>query len=149
MKIILLKDDKKIGKKGNIKNVADGYALNYLLPNKIAALATPEKIAWATKQKDKQTQVKQAGEKNISNLIGRLTGKKITITGKISDGGKLFAGVGAKEITAKLKDQFGVEIEERFIALKKHLKDIGEHKVAIDFGAKRKVDLKVIIKNEN
>lgn len=128
MKIILLQDVKNIGAKGQIKDVSDGYARNFLLKNKLAAPATSDSIAKAKQeQANKQSEEARAKEKTQA-LAGMINGKRITIQAK-AHGGKLFGAVGPKEIAVALKKE-GVEISEKAI---EHvsIKTTGETKVYI------------------
>ncbi len=146
MQVILLKDVNKLGKRGEVKKVSDGYALNYLLPAKLAVKATAERVKQLKERLAKETKLKQADLKRKQELAAKLKGVVLEIEGKVSDGGKLFAGVSQKDIQQKIKQAVGVEIEESSVVLDKHLKDLGEHQVEINLGHNIKSQILVKIK---
>jgi len=146
MQIILLQDVKSFGKKGEIKNAADGYALNFLLPKKLAVKATEQKIEILEKQLQKNEQVITKSTAENEAVIAKLKGVKLEFKDKVSAGGKLFAAINEKKIIAKLKQEKKIELKEKNIKLAKHLKDLGEHEVLIDVGdnLKTKIIVKII-----
>lgn len=144
MQVILLKNVEKLGRAGEVKNVSDGYAMNFLLPKKMAEAVTAEKI---NKLKNKETgQIKnrekerEAGEKQLKKLMEI---KGLVIERKVSENGKLFAGIGEKEIAEELKKQKRAEVAEKFIKMAKHIKETGVHRVGIDFGNNLKTEITI------
>jgi large subunit ribosomal protein L9 len=136
MKIILLKDVKKVGRKFEVKNVSDGLAINKLIPMGMAIQATEGNI------KGLQEKIK-IGENNsaqiedsIRKAIASLKDGKVVITGKTNDKGHLFAGVHKAQIIEEFKKVTAVEISEDSIKLEKPLKEVGEHKIKITLGDK-------------
>jgi large subunit ribosomal protein L9 len=127
MQVIFLKDIKNVAAKGEVKNVADGYAFNFLLPKKMAEKATAEKIKQAEtkKQKNQTQEVKIKDEKN--KLAAKLNGKTIKLNKKANDKGHLFAAVSANEIAVAFKNEFGLLIDKDDLKLDNHIKEIGEH----------------------
>ena len=144
MKVILLKDTPKIGKKFEIKNVSNGYAQNYLIPNKLAEIATKEteaRIALAKSLHDEKTKATEA------ELLKKLKGIKdavITIEEKANDKGVLFAGIRGDELVSHIKKELDLDISPEHIVLKEPIKEIGEHMVEIIVQDK-KTSLKVIV----
>jgi large subunit ribosomal protein L9 len=146
MKIILLENVKNLGKTGDVKGVSDGYARNFLLPRKLAEMATPEALKKAEKLKEQGIQKeKEELEKNQA-LADAISGKEIVIKSKEKDG-KLFGSVGKKEIIKELKDR-GIKIEEEVIVLDAPIKEIGEKEVPIKFEHGIETTIKVIIEGE-
>jgi len=127
MQIILLQNLDKLGKKGDIKNVATGYALNFLFPKDLAAPATDEKIKQFETKKQKINTEKKEQNKEISSLKG----KKITIHKKASDQGKLFAAVSKNEIINAIKKDLYINLENNKISIIDQIKNIGEHQIRI------------------
>lgn len=149
MKIILLQDVKGVGKKYDIKEVADGYALNFLLPGKLVEAATPEKIKKIESLKARQVQVAEESLKAAKELAGKLGGFHLLIPAKIGEKGKAFGSVNAHRVAEELKkNRFAVE--EKNIVLEKPIKDTGDHKVTIDFeyGIKAEITVKIIPQEE-
>jgi large subunit ribosomal protein L9 len=129
MKVILIQDIKSLGKKGDIKEVSDGYARNYLLPKKMAGVATPGAIAKAQEEKDKERESQAENNKKLQDLADSLKGKKISLKTKEKKG-KLFGSIGAKEIQKALALE-NIDISEKNIIQEDPIKKIGEHKIRI------------------
>jgi len=147
MKIVLLKDIPKVGKKHEIKNVSDGYAKNFLIPQRLAELATPQnirktegKLNEINKEKEKQLEIFRDFAKKIASL-------KLEFTLKTDKKGSVFGTISENEIAAKLKEK-GIETEPEQIQLGQHLKELGEHIVKIKFSPEIEADLKITIKGE-
>lgn len=147
MQVILIKDVNKIGKQGQLKSVADGFALNYLIPQGLAVKASQAKLN-EVEAEAKKAEVKLKQEKDrLRELANKLNGLELAIKAKVSEGGKLFAGLAETDIARALKDK-KIELDQKFIKIKKHIKDIGEHQVEIDFGGGLKAELKVKVAGE-
>jgi len=142
MQIILLQDVKNIGKKGQIKNVPDGYARNFLLARKLAAVATHSGVAQAKHEEEKRKQQESQAKQEVQKLADAINGKQITIKARAKDG-KLFGSITAKEIASEIKKQ-GLAIPEKSISAS-HIRELGEIKVRInlDFGISANINLLV------
>lgn len=129
MQVILLKDVAGTGVKGALKNVSDGYAINFLFPRKLAVLATPqnvEKIKLEKINTEKETQIQNdLLEKNFRDLDG----KAITIKVKAGETGHLFAGIHKNKIVELVKSELGIDIPEEFITLDQPIKSVGVHPI--------------------
>ncbi len=141
MQVILLKDVKNLGKAGAVKNISDGYGLNFLIPQKIAVLATPQKIAELQKHQAKLEREQREQTNQEQNLASRLQDVRLAIKAKASAAGKLFAGLTEKDIASELKMQKKITVPDNKIKLEKHLKEIGEHQVLIDLGRGQKATI--------
>ncbi len=147
MKIILLKDVKKIGKKYDIKEVADGFALNMLIPKKDAIPATPGNIKMIeTKKKSDQAEI-QKNNAELMKILNEVKGLQIEIKGKVNDKGHLFAGIHKNEIIEAIKNQKNIILVSENVILEKPIKEIGEHAISVKVGAKEAV-FKLLIKSE-
>jgi len=111
MKIILLKDVEKLGKKGEIKEVADGYARNFLIPNKKAILATKNEIIKLEEQKEIKAQQAEQELSKYQQIATQLDGLELEILAKVGEEEKLFGTVTANQIVEKLKEQ-GIEVQK-------------------------------------
>lgn len=142
MQVIFLQDVKNVGKKGQIKNVPDGYARNFLLARKLATAATAGNVATAKQEDDKKKLQLALGKQATQKQAAEIDGKVITIKARAKDG-KLFGSITAKEIAAVMI-KTGLNVPEKAIAAD-HIKDLGEKKVTIslDFGIKATIILKV------
>ena len=135
MKVILQEDVQGRGKKGQMVNVADGYARNYLLPRKLAVLATQENMA-AMKQQEKARQRKMEEDKAAALVTAeKLQGIVVKISARSGGaGGKLFGAVTSKEITEALHDQHGIELEKNKIIQEEHIKSFGSYEIKCKLG---------------
>jgi len=146
MKIILLQDVKSLGKRGEIKEVSDGYARNFLFPKKLAQMATPE-IVKKTEAQEKQRVEKEKEEiGKKKKLAESLQGKKFTIKAKDKKG-KLFGSITAKQISEKLAEN-GFVIWEKCLNIAKPIKELGEHKIKIDLGDGIATEFDLIVEKE-
>lgn len=141
MKIILLSDIKSLGKKGELKNVAEGYAMNFLLPKKMAEIATPEAVSRLEKEKEDLRKRNAEEEGKLKKIASEINGEKITIEAK-SKKGKLFGSITAKNIFAEAKKK-NLDISEKNIILEEPIKTAGEREITIDFG--KKIKAKIIL----
>ncbi|MFZ2593970.1 MAG: 50S ribosomal protein L9 [Minisyncoccia bacterium] len=144
MKVILLKDTPKIGKKGEIKEVSDGYAQNFLFPQKKAERATPEKIATVQRELKDAVAHKAAALKIFTDAIKSLDGVKISAKATLEGG--LFEAITASKIAAASRAQ-GVSIPESTIHISTPIKHTGEHSVPVHFDG-WKGSVRVIVSKE-
>lgn len=147
MKIILLKDILKLGKKYEIKNVADGYASNFLIPKGLAQMASPTNVKIIETKKSSLEQEKQTQMENFQRQAKHMAGWKLEFTLKAGEDGSVFGAISEKEIIEQLKEK-GIAIDNNQIQLEKHLKDFGEYTVKIKFSPEVEADLKILIKPE-
>ena len=151
MKIILLKEVKNLGRKGEVKEVADGFARNFLLPQGLVMMASEGNVKMYSREKKKGEKRKEKGVRGLKNL--EKDGAKIVIKAKANEEGHLFAGIGRKEIadfleqapsmrllrrgSGQVRAGKGVKIDVKMIKLDKKIKTIGEHVVEVDVGEKK------------
>ncbi len=134
MKVILLQDVKGKGKKGQMLEVSDGYARNYMLPRKIAMEATPDAIN-TMRMNDKAAAEKAAREKaEAMALSKRLRELTLTVTAKGGGAGRLFGSVTSQEIADALKAATGVTLDKRKIILSETIKNVGTYTVQCRLG---------------
>lgn len=148
MKIILLNDVKGIGKKYEVKEVAAGHAVNFLIPRKMAEAATPAKIQEIENHKIRQEKALKEDLKERRELADKIKGFDLTIPIKMGEKGKTFGSVSAARITGELEKK-GLAVGKGKIILEKSIKDTGEHKVTVDFGGGIQTEIKVKIVAEN
>lgn len=144
MRVIFLQNIKGVARIGDIKNVNDGYARNYLLPKRIArtADATAEKQA-ETLVKMRDIESNERKERGLK-LAQELAGMTLEIHDDANDQGHLYGGIDAKRIVKELHNK-KINISEEYINLPHHLKTTGEHEVEIEFHPEVKAKLKVIV----
>ncbi|MEA2112856.1 MAG: 50S ribosomal protein L9 [Patescibacteria group bacterium] len=145
MKIILLQDVPKVGKKFEVKEVSDGFAINFLFPKKLAELATNQIIEKMTVQKEKYEKKRKLEGEELKKVIGQLK-ETIQIEVKTSEEGKLFAGLDKKEIVQAIQDKLEIIIDPEILQLSKPIKEVGEYEIRIELG-EAKGKLKVEVKS--
>lgn len=145
MKIILLKDVKKLGQKFEIKNVKPGYARNFLIPQKLAILATKENLIWCERERQKIEREKEKREKEKLLLLEKLKNFQLEIGAKTGIKGELFEKITEEKIAEFLKEK-GALVKKENIILKEPIKRVGEYEVKVSLGEKLETKIKVIIK---
>ncbi|MBR1931006.1 MAG: 50S ribosomal protein L9 [Lachnospiraceae bacterium] len=131
MKIILLQDEKKLGKKGDIIEASEGYARNYILPKKIGVEATPKNLNDLKLQKANHEKKEQENLDAAKKLAAELETKQVVVKMKAGEGGKAFGSVSSKEIATACKEQCGIELDKKKIQLTESLKSFGNYEVAV------------------
>ena len=134
MKVILLQDVKGKGKKGQMIEVSDGYARNFMLPKKLAIEATPDAIN-TMKMNDKATQERIAREKAAAlETSKKLRAMTLTVTAKGGGAGRLFGSVTNQEIADALAKQSGIKLDKRKIVLNENIKNVGTYTATCKLG---------------
>ena len=131
MEVVLLEDVKALGKKGQIVKVNDGYARNFILPNKLGIEATSKNLNDLKLQKANADKIAAEQLQAAKDLAADLAEKSITLSIKAGEGGKAFGSVSSKEITKAIQDQLGMEIDKKKLVLPEPLKTFGTHEVPI------------------
>lgn len=143
MKVILLQDVKALGKKGEIVNVNDGYARNFILPKKLGMEATNANLNDLKLQKANADKVAAENLTNAKAFKDEIEGKTIHVTIKAGEGGKVFGSVTGKEIAQAAKEQFGYELDKKKIVAKEPIKTYGVHEVPLKLHPQVTATLKV------
>ncbi len=146
MKVILLKDEKKLGKKGDIVEISEGYARNYVLPKKIGAEATARNLNDLKLQKAHEAKVAQEQLDAARALAERLESKQVVVKIRAGEGGRTFGSVSSKEIAAACKEQHGLDVDKKKIQLQENLKSFGTVEVMVKLHAQ--VSAKLMVKVE-
>ena len=145
MKLILLEDVKKVGKKGDIVNVSDGYARNCLLPKKLAVEATNSNLNDIKLKKISDDKKRAEELAEAEKTAEFLQGNPINVYVKAGENGKIFGSVTGKEIALAIKEQTGIDIDKKKIVLDEPIKEIGEKEIVVKLNqgvsAKLKVDV--------
>ena len=148
MKVILLEDVKSLGKKGEIVNVNDGYARNFILPKKLGLEATGKNLNDLKLQKANEEKVAQQIWDEAKELGKKLEAGKVELAIKIGEGGRAFGSVSSKEIAVAVKEQMGYDIDKKKIQLKDSIKTLGTHMVPVKLHPKVTAELKVVVTEE-
>lgn len=144
MKVILLKDVPKVGKRYDIKNIADGYALNLLIPKGLAKPATPDAIKQVELMKANDLTQKKIQEELLLKNLEVVKGVTVDLKGKANDKGHLFAGITKETLAVELEKKSKLKLDADSIKLDKPIKEIGEHKITVEvLGKKAEFTLKI------
>ena len=144
MKIILLKDIPKIGRRGDVKDVADGYAMNFVIPRGFGARATEAEIKKLEGAKSMAEVDKRIQENLLNKSLEEISAITMTIQEKANEKGHLFEGIGKERLVKEIEKSFGIRLEPEFIKLEKPIKELGQFIVPIETRDK-KGKVKVII----
>ena len=143
MKVILMQDVKSLGKKGEIVNVNDGYARNFILPKKLGVEANGKNLNDLKLKKQNEEKVAQENLDAAKELAAKLGEGKVELKIKTGEGGKTFGSVSSKEIAVADKEQMGIDIDKKKIQLKESIKTLGMHLVPVKLHPKVTAELKV------
>jgi len=147
MKVILLQDIENVGKKFDVKEIADGHANNLLIPKGLAKPATKEALAWLETQKELASKLAEEGLKKVQEVASSLDDLEVNITMKVGDEGQLFESVNAQKIADRLKEM-GYAVAKNQIKLEQPIKDLGEFPVKVAFEHNLEATISVIIVEE-
>ncbi len=143
MKVILLQDVKSLGKKGDLVEVNNGYARNYILPKKLGAEATKKNLNDLKLQKAHEKKVAEEQLQAARDLAGKLAEKTLELSIKVGEGGRTFGAVSTKEIAQAAFDQFGFELDKKKIVVDDAIRTVGNHVVKVKLHPQVTADLKV------
>lgn len=145
MEVLLLKDIKGLGKAGEIKKVADGYARNYLIPRGLAVVATPGAIKRTEVQKAIQKEREERIRRDASALAEHLAEVTLTFRVKAGERGRLYGSITAADIAAEIEKQTGHPIDKRKVVLEEPIHLLGTHKVPIRLATGSAAEVTVVI----
>lgn len=144
MKVIFLQEVANVARKNEVKRVKDGYARNFLIPNKLAKIATLQDLERLEiiRKSDEEKNKKELKNKKL--MVDKIEGKEFILKFKVGDEGQLFESVTATKIAQAIKEQ-GFEVDENQIILEKPIKSIGEFPISINFGDNLQSKIVVVI----
>jgi len=148
MKVIFLQDVEESGKRYEVKEVKNGYARNFLLPQKLAKAATKEALKWLADQKEVIEKQAEEDLKKSQELASNLDGLEVSIAVKVGDEGQLFESINSQKIVDKLKEM-GFEVKKSHVKLENPIKEPGEFSVNISLAHNLEAEIKVIVASEN
>ncbi len=131
MKVIFLKDVPRVGKRNDVKEISDGYAVNFLFPRKLAVMATPQNLSVLERSQKEVTIKREVQEGLLIKNLEEIKGIVLTIKSKANEKGSLFQAIHKKELVAAIQKEKHVEIDEDFIVLEKPVKEIGEFEIPV------------------
>ena len=147
MKIILLKDVQDVGKKYEVKEVKNGYARNFLMPNGLAKPATRQALRWLENQKEIIQKEIEEDLKKAQEIASTIDGLELSIPVKVGEEGQLFESINSQKIADKLKEM-GFEVKKSKIMLEEPIKTLGEFPIKINLEHNLEVEIRVIVAGE-
>ena len=147
MKVILLQDVEGLGKKYEIKEVKNGHARNFLLPEKKARAATKQALKWLSDQKEVIEKEAEEDLKKSQALAQGLESLELNIAVKVGDEGQLFESINVQKIVEKLKEM-GFEVKKSQVKLASPIKDVGEYPITISLDHNLEAEIKVVVTAE-
>lgn len=145
MKVILQQDIKKVGSKGEIVEVSEGYGRNFLLPKKLAVEATAANLETAKQKANSAARKKQQATDEARLLAAQLEKVSVRVAVRIGEGGKLFGSVTGKDVADALAKEHGIEVDRRKIALKSEVAGPGEYDAVIKVHPEIQSTIKVLV----
>jgi large subunit ribosomal protein L9 len=132
MKVVFLKDVGGVGQRGKVKEVADGYALNFLIPNGLAVQGTEEKVAEVRKQMDAQSKIVADRNAAVAAKLRLIGGRRLVVKLRANDKGHLFKGINTKDVAKRVSEELGVTlVPSAIFGLEDVVKEVGEYAISI------------------
>ncbi len=147
MKVILLQDVKNVGKKYEIKEVKNGYARNFLIPQSFAKLATKKDLKWLDRQKEIMEKEAEEDLKKTQEVASHIDGLEVNISVKVGPEGQLFESINNLKVSEKLKEM-GFDVKKSQINLPEPIKEIGEFPIKISLDHNLETEIRLIINEE-
>ena len=147
MRVILLQDIENLGKKYDIKNVADGYARNFLIPKNLAKPLTEESMKWLKAQREIEAKKAEEDLKKIQEVASAIDDQEVIIPVKVGEDKQLFESITSQKISEKLKEM-SFDIKKNQIDLLEPIKELGEFPIKIHFGHNLEAEIRVIVTEE-
>lgn len=147
MKVIFLKDVPRVGKRHDIKEMNAGYAMNFLIPRSLAVVATPQAIKDLEFRQKEIIIEREVQDNLLVKNLKEIQDKTVTIKAKTDEKGHLFSAIHGKMIREALHKEFRIELDEKFIALEKQIKELGEFDIPILIKNK-KASFKLLVEKE-
>jgi len=147
MKIILLRDVEKLGKKYDVKDVADGHARNFLIPQGLAKPATGVALREIETEKATAELAAELDLKKTEETVQELDGQEIEIQAKIGDDGKLFGSITPLKITKAIQEK-GFDIKKNQVKLEEPIKEVGEYEITLELDHGLEAKIKIIVTEE-
>ena len=144
MKVLLCEDIRSLGWLGDVVEVKDGYARNYLLPLGLAKVATEGNIRAIAEEKAKRAVQRIHEKKRLENAAEAVSGAEAVLAAKANEQGHLFGSVTAKQIAANLREQ-GFEVADEIVQMSDHIKEVGTHAVTLRYSPDLKVQVSVVV----
>ncbi|OAA30131.1 50S ribosomal protein L9 [Kosmotoga arenicorallina S304] len=147
MKVILLKDVPKLGKKGELKEVSNGYGRNYLIPRGLAVEATSSELAKLRAQREQKEKHEEMIRRKSEDLLKKLLQKHFRLKAKAGSSGKLFGAITSKDIAELISKELQIEFDRKHIILSDNIKKLGDYEIEIKLPGNVRGKIKVSIES--
>jgi large subunit ribosomal protein L9 len=148
VKLVLTQDVAKVGKIGDVKEVADGYARNYLLPRGMAVEATNAQLKRLQEQRIQEKKREDKNRAELQAVADRLTGATVTFAMRVGEGGKLYGSISSKDVGDALEEQAKIIVDRRRVELEEPIRTLGTHQVAVHVASDLRPLVTVIVQEE-
>lgn len=148
MKVIFIEDVPNVARAGDIREVADGYGRNFLVPRKLAAVATARAIEDAKVEVEKRARQRAKTESEMKEIAALLEGHEVVLTAKTGGKQKLYGSVTAEDIAAAVEKDLGSVVDKRKIEIPESIRELGSYEVVLRFTSDISATIKVTVKGE-
>jgi large subunit ribosomal protein L9 len=148
MKVLLYADIDKLGWLGDIVDVKDGYARNYLLPQGLATVPSEANLRSIAKEKSQRAEQRQLAHKQLERAAEAVEGAEAVVAAKANEQGHLFGSVGEHDIAENLRGQ-GFDIADKMVQLPEHIKEVGTHEVTLKVAAELFAKISVVVVSQD
>jgi large subunit ribosomal protein L9 len=148
MKVILRQDVEKLGEKGTVQTVSDGFARNYLIPKGLAVLATSGELRHLEDLREVQERKIAKQEQQLQTLADRIDGMTLTFVARAGEQGRLYGSVTAGDIAERLAAAVKHEIDRRKVILEEPIRQVGEHMVTVNLVGRLKPQVRIVVESE-
>lgn len=148
MKVIFLQDVPNVASAGQVKEVADGYSRNYLLPRKLAVVATPAELNKLEAQRQADARRQARSEQEAEALAQTLQGMTLVFKARVGDKDRIYGSITSSDIASELKKLSGHDVDKRRIELEEPIRELGSHQVSIKLTKNVTADVSVVVEKE-
>ena len=148
MKIVLRQDVPKLGEAGSVREVSNGYARNYLIPQGLAVVATSGELKVAAHNQAVKDRKVAKQEQQLQSLADRISGQRLEFTARTGEQGRLYGSITAGDVAERLSAAVGEEIDRRKVVLDEPIRTVGEHAVTVHLVGRLRPQVRVIVQGE-
>ena len=148
MKVLLCEDVEELGWLGDVVEVKDGYARNYLLPQGVATVPTEANVKSLAEEKTKRAEFRKLAFEKLEQVASAVEGAEAVVAAKANEQGHLFGSVSERDIATNLREQ-GFEVSDNMVHLDGHIKEVGTHEVALKISAELTVKVSVVVVSQD
>jgi large subunit ribosomal protein L9 len=148
MKVVLLRDVPELGKLGDVKEVASGYARNYLLPKGMAEYVTPAVLQRVEAQRRREERAAREFETEMAKVAAALEGVQITLRAKVGEQDRLYGSITSADIAEELRRVSGYEVDKKSVELEEPIRQLGQYEIPVRLSKEQLPKVKVVVEEE-